>query len=135
MKISLKNIALLFAATYPVAVIAEIFGANLPAVFKIENGATLFSLILIGLTLAADYSRAPRPRLTASNTRECDGRGETHRLAAWIGTEPVTASLATSIDTSTFRQAPTNRSVFPKALICVQAFSSVIDSNGLSPAR
>jgi hypothetical protein len=79
MKISLKNAALLFAATYPLAVIAEIFGANLPAALKLENGATLFSLILIGLTLAADYSRPPRTRLSAD---EVDSRRETHRLAA-----------------------------------------------------
>jgi len=79
MKISLKNSALLLAATYPLAVTAEIFGANLPAVLKIENGAPFFSLILIGLTLASDYSRGPRSRLTASKV---NGRGETHRLAA-----------------------------------------------------
>ena len=82
MKISLKNTALLLAATYPLAFIAEIFGANLPAILKIENGATLFSLILIGLTLAADYSRSPRSRLTITTAGEVDRRHETHRLAA-----------------------------------------------------
>ena len=79
MKISLKNITLLLTATYPLAVIAEIFGANLPAALKLENGAPIFSLILIGLTLAADYSRPSRGRLSAD---EVDSGRETHRLAA-----------------------------------------------------
>ena len=79
MKISLKNTALLVAATYPLAVIAEIFGANLPAALKLENGAPIFSLILIGLTLAADYSRPSRTRRSADAV---DSGRETHRLAA-----------------------------------------------------
>ncbi len=82
MKISFKLTVLLAVATFPVAAFAQSFGAKVPAPFQLESAASVFALLLIGLTLFSDYSRRPRP-LRAPVSSPCNRlAGETHRLAA-----------------------------------------------------
>jgi hypothetical protein len=82
MKTSIKITALLLAASFPCAAFAEILGANVPAILNVENTATLFSLLILGLTVISDYSRRSRSALSQSYARFAEGKGETHRLAA-----------------------------------------------------
>ena len=82
MKTSLKITALLIAASFPCVAFAEILGASLPAPLNVEYTATVFSMLLIGLTVIGDYSRQPRSALSRSYARFAEGKGETHRLAA-----------------------------------------------------
>ena len=82
MKTSLKITALLLAASFPCVAFAEILGANLPAPLNVEYTASLFSMLLIGLTLMSDYSRPSRSAFSRSYARFVEGKGETHRLAA-----------------------------------------------------
>jgi hypothetical protein len=56
MKTSLKLIALLIAAGYPVAALAQFAGASLPATLDAQNIAGLFTAVFVGLMLLADYS-------------------------------------------------------------------------------
>lgn len=60
MKTSLKIIALLAAAVYPVGALAEMAGFNLPSSFTPEYVVTLFVASLIGLMFFSDYSRRAR---------------------------------------------------------------------------
>lgn len=57
MKTSLKLIALLLAAGYPVAAFAQFAGAQLPAVINAQNTAGAFTAVFVGLMLIKDYSR------------------------------------------------------------------------------
>jgi hypothetical protein len=58
MKTSLKLLALLVAAGYPVAAFAQFGGAAVPAVANVQNVAGLFTAVFVGLMLLKDY--APR---------------------------------------------------------------------------
>ena len=60
MKTSLKLIALLIAAGYPVVALAEFAGISVPTSFTPEYVLGLFVTALIGLTLFSDYSRRIR---------------------------------------------------------------------------
>ena len=82
MKNSLKITSLFVAATFPCVAFAEILGAPLPAAFNIQNGATVFALLLIGLTFLADYTRPSRKLAAASDSGCTACKGESHRLAA-----------------------------------------------------
>ena len=82
MKTSIKITALFLAVSFPCIAFAEILGANVPAVASVENTATLFSLLIIGLTVVSDYSRRSRTALSQSYAKFVAGKGETHRLAA-----------------------------------------------------
>lgn len=82
MKTSLKITALLLAASFPCSAFAEIFGADLPAPLNVENIATLFSMLLISLTLIRDYSRSSQSAFSRSYARFAEGKDEIHRLAA-----------------------------------------------------
>jgi len=82
MKNSLKITALLVAASFPCVAFAEILGAKIPAVLNVENTATLFALLIIGLTVVTDYSRRSRTALAESYSKFVEGKGESHRLAA-----------------------------------------------------
>ena len=82
MKNSLKITALVLAASFPCVAFAEILGANVPAVLNVENTATLFALLIIGLTVVTDYSRRSRTALARSYSKFVEGKGESHRLAA-----------------------------------------------------
>ena len=82
MKTSIKIAALFLAASFPCVAFAEILGANVPAILNVENTATGFALLIIGLTMIGDYSRRPRTGLAQSYAKFVAGRGETHRLAA-----------------------------------------------------
>ena len=82
MKNSLKITALLLAASFPCVAFAEILGAKVPAVLNVENTATLFALLIIGLTVVTDYSRRSRTALALSYSKFVEGKGESHRLAA-----------------------------------------------------
>ncbi len=82
MKTSLKLIALVLAAGYPCLAVAEIFGAKLPTVLNFESVATLFSLLLIGLTLVGDYSRRSSSLASPIVGTGVQPNHETHRLAA-----------------------------------------------------
>jgi hypothetical protein len=75
MKTSFKNIALLVAATFPFAAIAEITSAHSFVVGHVESLVTLFALLVLGLTLGSEYSHPRRRSL-------CAMKAETHRLAA-----------------------------------------------------
>lgn len=79
MKTSLKNSILLVAATFPFAALAEVVSARAFVVGHVESVVTLFSLLVVSLTLVSEYSRAPRRPLMAVR---CDAKPETHRLAA-----------------------------------------------------
>lgn len=57
MKTSLKLIALLLAAGYPVAAFAQFAGAQVPAAINAENTVGLFTAVFVGLMLLKDYSR------------------------------------------------------------------------------
>ena len=78
MKTSLKNIVLLVAATFPFAAIAQVLSTHVFVVGQVESLVTLFSLLVLGLTVVSEYSRAPRRRLMEVNA----AKSETHRLAA-----------------------------------------------------
>ena len=82
MKTSLKITALLLAASFPCVAFAEILGANLPAALNVEYTATLFVMLLIGLTLMGDYSRRSRTALSRNYARFAEGKGVTPRHAA-----------------------------------------------------
>jgi hypothetical protein len=82
MKTSLKFTVLFLAASYPCMAFAEMLGAKVPAVLNVENVATLFSLLLIGLTLISDYSRRSRPLASRVTVACTQSYRETHRLAA-----------------------------------------------------
>ncbi|MBS0664791.1 MAG: hypothetical protein JSR48_16100 [Verrucomicrobia bacterium] len=60
MKTSLKIIALIAAAVYPVGALAEVAGFSLPSSFTPEYVVTLFVASLFGLTFFSDYSRRAR---------------------------------------------------------------------------
>ena len=86
MKTSLKIIALLIAAGYPVVALAEFAGLNVPSYFTPEYVVGLFVASLVGLTLFSDYSRRLRdlnvphapvivPPASAFEAR-CDAKGE-----------------------------------------------------------
>lgn len=79
MKTSLKNIVLLVAATFPFAAIAEVASARAFVVGHVESLVTVFSLLVLGLTVMSEYTRAPRRPLRAVS---CGVKSETHRLAA-----------------------------------------------------
>ena len=57
MKTSLKLIALLLAAGFPVAAFAQFAGAQVPAALNVQNAAGLFTAVFVGLLLLKDYSR------------------------------------------------------------------------------
>ncbi|MEO7599484.1 MAG: hypothetical protein ABIV50_11165 [Opitutus sp.] len=82
MKNFLKITALLVATTFPCVAFSGILGAPIPGAFNLENGATLFASLLIGLTFLADYARPVR-KLTLASAANCTAcKGESHRLAA-----------------------------------------------------
>jgi hypothetical protein len=85
MKTSLKLIALLLAAGYPVAAFAQFVGASIPAVANAQNVAVLSTIMLVGLMLLKDYSRPSvslvRKCPVIAPPAECFGR-RTDRLAA-----------------------------------------------------
>ncbi len=56
MKTSLKLIALLLAAGYPVAAFAQFAGAQVPAALNAQNVVGLFTAVFVGLMLLKDYS-------------------------------------------------------------------------------
>ena len=56
MKTSLKLIALLLAAGYPVAAFAQFAGARMPAALNAQNVVGLFTAVFVGLMLLKDYS-------------------------------------------------------------------------------
>ncbi len=60
MKTSLKIIALIAAAVYPVGALAEMAGYSLPSSFTPEYVVTLFVASLLGLMFFSDYSRRAR---------------------------------------------------------------------------
>lgn len=85
MKTSLKLLALIIAAGYPLVAFAEFAGAPMPASLNAENALALFSVVIAALLMIGDYSRrrltfigAPsrRPKSAAQRKRE------SHRLAA-----------------------------------------------------
>ena len=82
MKTSIKITALFLPAPVPTVAFAEILGANVPALLNVENTATAFSLLIIGLTMIGDYSRRCRSSFARSYCRFVNHKGETHRLAA-----------------------------------------------------
>ena len=57
MKTSLKLIALLIAAGYPVAAFAQFAGAQVPSIINAQNIASVFTAVFVGLMLLKDYSR------------------------------------------------------------------------------
>ncbi len=57
MKTSLKLIALLLAAGYPVAAFAQFAGASIPAAANLPTIAGMFTAVFVGLMLLKDYSR------------------------------------------------------------------------------
>jgi len=85
MKTSLKLIALLLAAGYPVAAFAQFAGASIPAASSLPAIAGVFTAVFVGLMLLKDYSR-PSLSLTAQAPvivppADCFG-DRTDRLAA-----------------------------------------------------
>jgi hypothetical protein len=82
MKTSIKITALLLAASIPTVAVAEILGANVPAVLNVEYTATAFSMLIIALTIISDYSRRSRTALAHSYANFVAAKGESHRLAA-----------------------------------------------------
>ena len=56
MKTSLKLIALLIAAGYPVAAFAQFAGAPIPAALNAQNVVGLFTAVFVGLMLLKDYA-------------------------------------------------------------------------------
>jgi hypothetical protein len=82
MKTPLKITALLLAASFPCVAVAEVLGVNVPTFLNVENTATLFSLLLISLTVIGDYSSRSRLALSRSYSTSAQNKGETHRLAA-----------------------------------------------------
>jgi hypothetical protein len=82
MKTSLKITALSVAVSFPCVAFAGMLGANVPAVLTVESSATMFSLLILGLTVVSDYSRRSRTALSQSYEKFVAGKGETHRLAA-----------------------------------------------------
>jgi len=67
MKTSLKFIALLVAASYPVAAFAQFVGATIPAAVNAQNVASVFTVVLVGLMLLKDYSpRRPSLAITTA---------------------------------------------------------------------
>jgi len=85
MKTSLKLIALLLAAGYPVAAFAQFAGASIPAASSLPTIAGVFTAVFVGLMLLKDYSR-PSVSLTAQAPvivppADCFS-GRTDRLAA-----------------------------------------------------
>ena len=65
MKTSLKLIALLLAAGYPVAAFAQFAGASIPATASLPAIAGAFTAVFVGLMLLKDYSR---PSLSLTTT-------------------------------------------------------------------
>lgn len=83
MKTSLKLLALLAVVAAPTAAFAQVTGAPLPASMNVESLAGVFTVALVGLTFAADYSRRGRPLTRAASRLALPRRAtETHRLAA-----------------------------------------------------
>lgn len=60
MKTSLKIIALLIAAGYPVVALAESAGISVPSSITPESALSLFVASLLGLMFFSDYSRRLR---------------------------------------------------------------------------
>jgi len=60
MKTSLKIIALVIAAGFPVAALAEFAGLSFPVSLSPETVLGVFVTALVGLTLVSDYSRKAR---------------------------------------------------------------------------
>lgn len=56
MKTSLKIIALVLAAGYPVAAFAQFAGVSIPAIASAQTFAGLFTAVFVGLMLVKDYS-------------------------------------------------------------------------------
>jgi hypothetical protein len=82
MKTSLKVVALVLIASVPSVAFAEMLGVHVPAVLSVENTATCFAMLILGLIVISDYSRRSRTALTNSYSKFVSGKGETHRLAA-----------------------------------------------------
>lgn len=80
MKTSLKFIAFVLAAGFPVAAFADIAGAHLPSSLGAESMIGLFSLVSMGLLVTVDYSRRASSRAYAAAYLKATT--ETHRLAA-----------------------------------------------------
>ena len=68
MKTTLKIIALLIAAGYPVVALAESAGITVPSYFTAEYVLGLFVASIVGLTLFSDYSRRLRDLSDTHNT-------------------------------------------------------------------
>ncbi len=60
MKTSLKIIALIIAAGYPVVALAQLAGLSTPSYFSPEYVLGLFTASVVGLTFFSDYSRRIR---------------------------------------------------------------------------
>jgi heme A synthase len=69
MKTSLKFLALLFAASVPAAIAAELAGVPLPVTFSLAHAFSAFVITLAALTAVADYARRPKPLVPAAARR------------------------------------------------------------------
>ena len=74
MKTSLKNISLLLSASFLVTMVAEFFGARMPAMVDPSHLFNAFVIALTLLVFATDYAQPVRPTVLARPTRHSIAR-------------------------------------------------------------